>query len=186
MVNEPEFIFVERARKDVFSFVVDLSDELTDLEVKVIFVNGKLHAVEEPNITVVRDQWVLRKVIARMIENAEMRLSDEKLPLVRPSSNDGAPPEVKMEVVGKEEMEKALNPSKKLTAEKVAYWRRYFRDPKHRNLVVGSCAKRLGVHQVTLSQALLGETWASADELEPPLTRVEYNNALAYPAKYGK
>lgn len=190
MTDEPDFIFVERKRKDEFCFAADLNGELQDLEVKIIFVNGKLHEVEEPSLTNVRDQWNLKRIITQMIENAEKRMSDELLPLVKPSSGDSAPG-FETEVVSKDELPKGVfeddeSDYYKLNPELVAKERRYWRDPRHRDLSLQTRGDVYGMSGSGLANALLGKSWKAADEIEPPLTRAEYNNALASPRVYGK
>ncbi len=187
----PEFIFVERVRRDVYCYAVDINEHLHDLEVTLVFNNGKLHEVKEPSVIDVRDQWRLRKVIAQMIENAENRLKDEMLPVVHPSNDGGLFQESQQFSDDEEEDEESLPKGTfpdtahyKLDPQTVAEERRYWRDRRHRDLNLGSRAEHYNVTGTALANALLGVSWKKADEIEPPLTKAEYNNALAQPRTY--
>lgn len=176
----PEFIFADRCRKDVFEYLIEGLDGV-DYEVQVIFKNGEFESVKHPELPASdsRQIWKIKGIIAQMIENAERRLNDETLPILSVNSGDSAPSLQEAEEHKRDKPKK--RPCRKLTEEKVIELRRKYRSQKHKNLVLSGDAKRLGVTSWAITQALLGVTWNSVNKIEPPLSRAQLNANLAYP-----
>lgn len=194
MQDKLEAVFVQRIKADTFTYLLQVEDLEDEIQVDIIFVNQTLRKVQydaAPADNVAAIDWKIKGLVAQLIENAERRLVDEDLPTVSPSQGDSAPG-FETEVVKKEELDlgavrKRNHPggaASKLTLEQVVEERRYWRNPKHRDLSLNARGDFRGVTGTALAQAILGKTWKSANKIEPPLSRVEYNNALARPVKY--
>lgn len=179
-------IFVESVRRDTFKYLIEILDnETEEAEVHIIFENGELHSVDTKQIGSLSQEihWELMGVVSQLVENCKRSLREPIEVKAQP----------KKEVQPKEEVPEIPAPENngfkrkikwahpKITEDKVIYWRRYFRNPKHRGIVVSSIAKKLGITGTSAQNFLVGKTWSHVTE-EPPLTTAEYKLAQAYPS----
>lgn len=182
-------VFVEHVVNDVFRYIIEIEGDMREIE--IVFENGNLHTVDDAEIRELdlpaQTYWETQGRLAQLVSNCLRKIGtpegdypqpDEDTPVAIKEPYDSG-----IEVVNADKTPFYEQTSKvaKQTEDEVVRARRYFRNPRNRNLVMEAEAERRGISATALKYALTGKTWKSVNDVEPPLTEVEYRNALAYP-----